>query len=130
MKKIFFFAFLLMQQFTWASTIEEFLVQGQITDKQTGQKLVGATIYFSDLKLGTITNKEGFYKINLPKGSHVAEISFMGYATQVSTLTIEKPSTFNFVLQPTVIEAGDVREHPHQLLLLRKKNYSVVRQLI
>ncbi len=108
MKKIFFFAFILMQQFTWANTVEEFLVQGQITDKQTGQKLSGATIYFSDLKLGTITNKEGIYKINLPKGSHVAEVSFMGYATQVSTITIDKASTFNFILQPTVIEAGDV----------------------
>jgi len=108
MKKIFFFAFILMQQFTWANTIEDFLVQGQITDKQTGQKLVGATIYFSDLKLGTITNKEGVYKINLPKGSHVAEVSYIGYATQVSTITIDKASVFNFILQATVIESGDV----------------------
>lgn len=108
MKKIFFFAFILMQQFTWANTVEEFLVQGQITDKQTGQKLTGATIYFSDLKLGTVTNKEGFYKINLPKGTHVAEVSFMGYATQVTTIAVEKPSTFNFILQATVVEAGDV----------------------
>ena len=118
MKKIFFFALLLMQQFSWANTnsttskninsIDDFLVQGKITDKKTGQILVGATIYFSDLKLGSITNKEGVYKISLPNGSHVAEVSYMGYATQVSTITVDKASTFNFILQPTVIEAGDV----------------------
>ncbi len=111
MKKIFFFALLLMQQYTWANTnigVEEFLVQGKITDKQTGQILAGATIYFSDLKLGSITNKEGVYKITLPKGSHVAEISYMGYATQVATITIDKASVYNFMLQPTVVEAGDV----------------------
>ena len=120
MKKIFVLAFLLMQQITWAhsntitskniltSSIEDFLVQGQISDKQTGQKLAGATIYFSDLKMGTITNKEGNYLIHLPKGSHVAEVSYIGYATQVSTITIDKPSVFNFILQATVIENGDV----------------------
>ncbi len=111
MKKIFFFALLLMQQYTWANTkigVEEFLVQGKITDKQTGQILAGATIYFSDLKLGSITNKEGVYKITLPKGSHVAEISYMGYAAQVATITIDKASVYNFMLQPTVVEAGDV----------------------
>ena len=142
MKKIFFFALLLMQQFSWANTnstiskninsIDEFLVQGKITDKKTGQILVGATIYFSDLKLGSITNKEGVYKISLPNGSHVAEVSYMGYATQVSTITVDKASTFNFILQPTVIEAGDVmvtsflratssRRTPTQVTIIKKE---------
>jgi iron complex outermembrane receptor protein len=108
MKNILIVALLFISNAIGASTLQEFILSGKITDKQTGKTLSGATVFFSDLKLGTITNKEGEYKISIPQGSHVVEVSYMGYATQVQTITIQAATTINFNMNSTVVEAGDV----------------------
>jgi iron complex outermembrane receptor protein len=87
---------------------QDYFLSGKITDKQTGKTLSGATVFFSDLKLGTTTNKEGEYKIKIPQGSHVVEVSYIGYATQVQTITLQANTTINFSMNATVVEAGDV----------------------
>ncbi|MFN5985363.1 MAG: TonB-dependent receptor, partial [Chitinophagaceae bacterium] len=91
-----------------ATASQDYFLSGKITDKQTGKTLSGATVFFSDLKLGTITNKDGEYKISIPQGSHVVEVSYMGYATQVQTITIQAATTIHFIMNSTVVEAGDV----------------------
>ena len=108
MKNILIVALLFISNAIGASTLQDVLLSGKITDKQTGKTLSGATVYFSDLKLGTVTNKEGEYKISIPQGSHVVEVSYMGYATQVQTITIQDATTINFNMNSTVVEAGDV----------------------
>ncbi len=108
MKNILIVALLFISNAIGASTLQEFILSGKITDKQTGKTLSGATVFFSDLKLGTITNKDGEYKISIPQGSHVVEVSYMGYATQVQTITIQAATTINFNMNSTVVEAGDV----------------------
>ena len=108
MKNILIVALLFISNAIGATTLQEFILSGKITDKQTGKTLSGATVFFSDLKLGTITNKEGEYKISIPQGSHVVEVSYMGYATQVQTITIQAATTINFTMNSTVVEAGDV----------------------
>ena len=108
MKNILIVALLFISNAIGASTLQDVLLSGKITDKQTGKTLSGATVFFSDLKLGTVTNKEGEYKISIPQGSHVVEVSYMGYATQVQTITIQAATTINFTMNSTVVEAGDV----------------------
>lgn len=108
MKNILIVALLFISNAIGASTLQDVLLSGKITDKQTGKTLSGATVFFSDLKLGTVTNKEGEYKISIPQGSHVVEVSYMGYATQVQTITIQDAITINFNMNSTVVEAGDV----------------------
>jgi iron complex outermembrane receptor protein len=99
---------LLISNVIGATTLQDYILSGKITDKQTGKTLSGATVFFSDLKLGTITNKDGAYKISIPQGSHVVEVSYLGYATQVQTITIQAETTINFTMNSTVVEAGDV----------------------
>jgi len=108
MKNILIVALLFISNAIGATTLQDVLLSGKITDKQTGKTLSGATVFFSDLKLGTVTNKEGEYKISIPQGSHVVEVSYMGYATQVQTITIQDATTINFNMNSTVVEAGDV----------------------
>ena len=108
MKNILIVALLFISNAIGASTLQDVLLSGKITDKQTGKTLSGATVFFSDLKLGTVTNKEGEYKISIPQGSHVVEVSYLGYATQVQTITIQAATTINFTMNSTVVEAGDV----------------------
>jgi outer membrane cobalamin receptor len=54
------------------------VVKGKVTDKQTGDELIGVTI-FSDTKIGAITDVHGNYSLRLPEGKHHLEFRMMGY---------------------------------------------------
>jgi len=55
-------------------------VSGVITDAATGEKLIGANVYITDLNVGAVTNAEGFYTIdNVKEGVFEVTVSYIGY---------------------------------------------------
>lgn len=46
------------------------VLKGKISNPETGENLIGATIFVSDLDLGTATNDSGHYVLILPVGRH------------------------------------------------------------
>ena len=84
-------------------------LSGHVTDKETGESLPGATIFFPDLKAGTSTNNDGFYQFrNLPGSSIIVQVSFIGYKAEVLTLDLAKVHSHDFQLNPSAIEAKEV----------------------
>jgi iron complex outermembrane receptor protein len=57
--------------------------KGKVTDADTNEPLVGATVYISDLKATTTTNANGEFRFNnIPvKGKFLIEVRFVGYKT-------------------------------------------------
>ena len=45
---------------------EKYTISGSIYDKSSNETLIGASIYFPDLNLGTSSNEYGFYSITIP----------------------------------------------------------------
>ena len=43
---------------------KKYVISGHIKDKNTGEDLLGATIYIKELNGGTVTNLYGFYSIS------------------------------------------------------------------
>jgi iron complex outermembrane receptor protein len=85
------------------------VLSGHVIDKETGQILPGATLYLPDLKAGTSTDMDGFYKLrNLPKTSLVIQVSYMGYKAEVVTIDLSKVHSLDFQLNPSAIEAKEV----------------------
>ena len=74
--------------FTSAAIAQQFTLTGKVFDKATGKTLAGASVYLPEIKKGTLTNKEGVYTMNLEQGSHVLEISYVGYATDVYNIKL------------------------------------------
>ncbi|HCS19595.1 MAG TPA: TonB-dependent receptor, partial [Bacteroidetes bacterium] len=64
---------------------QEFSVSGFVRDEDSGEPLIGATIYEPNLKLGTTTNQNGFYSLVLPSGRRKLEWSYVGYYTKVDS---------------------------------------------
>lgn len=82
---------------------------GKITDASTQQPLAGATFYFPEIKLGTISNNEGNYKIeNLKAGKYLVQISYQGFTTITETISILGMVEKNFQLQPSIAEQPEV----------------------
>lgn len=53
-------------------------VSGYITNRDTKEPVAGVTIFEQKLSTGTISNQYGFYTINLPRGVHLLQFSFIG----------------------------------------------------
>jgi hypothetical protein len=54
------------------------VVNGFITEKETGEPLIGATIYIEELERGYVTNTNGQFVISLPRGRYLAVFNCLG----------------------------------------------------
>jgi hypothetical protein len=59
-----------------------FSVAGSVIDEQSGLPLTGASVFCQNTTLGTVTNIEGRFRMQLPDGGYDLVISFNGYETQ------------------------------------------------
>jgi TonB-dependent receptor len=63
---------------------------GQITDKQTGEGLPGATIAIKGSSVGEVSDEVGnFFFISVPEGKTIFQVSFLGYAEQEIEVMVE-----------------------------------------
>ena len=84
-------------------------LSGKITDKKTGETLIGATIYCNDLKTGATSDADGLYKIdNLPQAKIIVQVSLVGYKSISQTIDLSTTTTQDFVLETTVTELHEV----------------------
>jgi len=54
-------------------------ISGKITDKESGEALVGATIFVKELKTGAVSDIYGNYSLTLSEGDYSLVYSYMGY---------------------------------------------------
>ena len=73
-------------------------LSGTIYDNINNETLIGVSIFFPDLNVGTSTNEYGFYSITIPKGSYKIQISYLGYSTITETIVLSENTTKNFNL--------------------------------
>ena len=60
---------------------QSFIASGKVIDKQSGQALTGASVFCQNTTLGTTTNAQGEFSINLAAGGYDLVISYSGYET-------------------------------------------------
>lgn len=84
-------------------------LSGKVTDKASGESLPGVTIYFPDLKTGTVTQTDGTYYINrLPATKLLVQVSFIGYRMQSREIDLAVETNQNFDLEQTATEINEV----------------------
>lgn len=77
---------------------ESVTVSGHITDKASGETLIGAGVLSGDA--GTVSNNYGFYTLTIPKGGKVSlEYSYVGYENAILTLNPRRDTTINIALK-------------------------------
>ena len=82
-------------------------IEGHVRDKETGAPLAGAQVAVEGLRLGNVTNADGYYFIlNVPVGLNSIIAQFTGYQkTTVSNKLVMagQTATVNFELSSTII---------------------------
>ncbi len=86
------------------------VIKGKITDKQTGETLVGVNIFLPDYSKGTVSDVNGNYTLKgLHKGEIIVNYSFMGYKTVIRKVKLDdREITLNIKMQPAVIQGEEV----------------------
>jgi TonB-linked SusC/RagA family outer membrane protein len=64
-------------------------ITGKVTDTETGEGLISASVIVEGTSTGTVTDASGNYSINMPEGSTVLVFSYTGYTTQKVTVGAE-----------------------------------------
>lgn len=87
----FFFTFSISAQ-------EKHTISGTVYDKRGNETLIGATIYFSDLNVGTTTNEYGFYSITILEGTHNVSVSYLGFSEENRIIELNNKTSLDFYL--------------------------------
>jgi hypothetical protein len=90
------------------SSAQNYTVSGEVRDQETGESVIGATVFIKVANKGAVTNSFGFYSITLPAGSYELEIRCVGYDYQNIALKLQSNLHKDFELQPVSFTGGPV----------------------
>ena len=106
-------------------------LSGTVADAQ-GAPLIGANLFFPDLKTGTVTDENGHYEMKqLPDKKMLVQVSYVGYNTLLRPVEVRGNVTADFILEEGHIESKEVvvtglsmnqekRRNPVSIDILRK----------
>jgi len=87
-------------------------IVGKITDKSTGEPLIGANIILSGTSMGASTDEAGDYIIiNIPPGTYNLDVIYIGYATTTIKgvqVNVDRTSKVDFSITSEAISAESV----------------------
>lgn len=81
-------------------------ITGKVTDSNTGEPLIGATVVIKGTTVGALTSNEGTYSINVSDKSSILVFSYVGYTTQ--ELSVSGRSTIDVALVSEVTGLDEV----------------------
>ena len=72
-------------------------IKGQILDER-GESMIGVSVLVKGTTIGTVTDFDGNYTLEVPSGKNILEISYIGYKTK--EITIGNNSLINIKMEP------------------------------
>ena len=58
---------------------QNFTISGYVKDNASGETLIGANVFLSEINKGTVTNAYGFYSLTVPAGEYTLVGSYLGF---------------------------------------------------
>lgn len=134
MKKILLITLLTLSQFINAQ--DKGNLKGLLTDKEVNNEpLPFANVVIKGTTIGTTTDFDGNYSIQVPAGTHIVSFSFLGYKTIEKSFTIKAGETVTInqilsaeegvALDEIVFKAASSKESATALILETKKAVSI-----
>ena len=85
------------------SAQNKFTISGKLTDKETGEALIGANISINGGKFGTATNEYGYYSITLVTDTISVIFSYIGLQPAAYNFFLNENKTLDIALSPDVV---------------------------
>ncbi len=84
------------------------VVTGVVTDKETGEPIIGATIFHPASGLGAATDVDGSYQFELPTGEQEIQVQFVGYQSISRTMLVLSDGTMDIAMAGTAVDLSEV----------------------
>tara|TARA_R110002096_G_C14633624_1_gene725072 strand:- start:448 stop:2181 length:1734 start_codon:yes stop_codon:yes gene_type:complete len=99
----------------------QLVIEGTVSDSLSGEELPFATVYNHSLNTASITNTEGYFKLEIESWSDSVVISYIGYKNKTVSL-IQSKKSYNIQLKENIYQLSAVS--------IRAKDYSYLYDLI
>ncbi len=91
------------------STAQNYTLSGYIKDAKSGETLIGAGVFITNLKSGTVANTYGFYSISISKTDTLGIVfSFIGYKAQIKNIKLDHNISLDILMEPSSNELAGV----------------------
>ncbi|MDN3493703.1 TonB-dependent receptor [Winogradskyella bathintestinalis] len=83
-------------------------IKGKVLEQTTQTAIPYATIYLPELETGTVTNNNGEFSIELPKGTYKIVVSYIGFRTQSQNISVPTKDYLTIELSESAMEMEEV----------------------
>ena len=104
---------------------QKIAINGYVSDASTGEALIGATIFEENSKIGSFTNKYGYFVLALPQKNVKIRVSFIGYESSVFDFVLKRDTTITISLSSEVKILAEVVIKEKQEQKLQKMQIGV-----
>lgn len=78
---------------------QRYTINGYVSDAQSAERLIGATVYDTISHRGVVTNNSGFYSLTVNKPNAAIQVSYVGYApSKVRTIRLVGDTLVNVTI--------------------------------
>ena len=103
------FTFILLNFFSISILAQtNYTISGYVQDNESGENLIGVSIYDKNTFKGTVTNQYGFYSLTLEQGKYDIIFSFIGLKSVTKNITLNKDVRINISLESNSILTDEV----------------------
>lgn len=78
-------------------------ISGYISDKKSGERLIGASVFVPASRLGTTSNKYGFFSLTLDADTVSLLVSHAGYLPGFASLSLTEDTVLQLTLEQNVV---------------------------
>jgi hypothetical protein len=83
-------------------------VNGRVKDEETGEPIIGATIFIEETGLGTSSDQNGNFNITIKAGAYNARFDCLGQKSKTYLLQILSDGEINIALQRSIVQIDEV----------------------
>ena len=105
-KQILFYILFFTSLSSYAQT--KYTISGYVQESETGENLIGVSIYDKNTFKGTVTNQYGFYSLTLEEGNYEIIYSFIGLQSITKKVNLNNDIRINISLKNDAIITEEV----------------------
>lgn len=91
---------------------QDIFLRGRITDAITQESLPGASVFFNNTTIGTVSDNDGKFELKVDSSFTELIVSFVGYHSAVYKVDLSQLNrTYKFELQPDTQVLDDIEVH-------------------
>tara|TARA_B100000963_G_C22354954_1_gene548999 strand:+ start:130 stop:696 length:567 start_codon:yes stop_codon:yes gene_type:complete len=100
--------FITLISYSTSYSQNSFTLSGYVTEEETGESLIGVSVFDEKSLKGTTTNQYGFYSLTLESGTYSIQYSFIGLKTFSKTINLNEDKRVNISLKDNSIKTEEV----------------------